>query len=53
MFDKGTSANKNANEIGMTLQNVNRMFACRIVNSRYVKLIEHLGYDIEVNYVER
>ena len=42
-----------AHELGMQQPNVTRTFDGKILPDRFVGLLEQMGYDIKVTYVER
>ena len=51
----GTNQVKIARDIGITPSYINRMLRKRIniVNKTYIRILESLGYDIELTYVKR
>ena len=54
-IEKETTQAQLAEDIGTTGQYVNRIIKKKdgVINKTFVQMIESLGYDIEIRYVER
>ena len=54
-IENGTTQAQLAEDIGITRSYVNRVIKKTdgVVNNTYVKMMEALGYDIEITYVKR
>ena len=54
-IENGTTQAQIAKDIGITRSYVNRVIKKPdgVVNNTYVKMMEALGYDIELTYVKR
>ncbi len=54
-IENGTTQAQIAEDIGITRSYVNRVIKKPdgVVNNTYVKMMEALGYDIEITYVKR
>lgn len=54
-IESGKTQVQIAEEINMTSQYVNRVFKKKdgIINNTFVQIMEALGYDIEINCVQR
>ena len=54
-IENGTTQAQIAEDIGITRSYVNRVIKKPdgVVNNTYVKMMEALGYDIELTYVKR
>ena len=53
--EEGITQTKVAEMIGVSLPYVNRIIRGReqIVNKTFVKMLDELGYDVELTYVQR
>lgn len=54
-IEEGTTQTEIAEAIGVSLPYVNRITKGReqIVNKTFIKIMEELGYDVELTYVKR
>lgn len=53
--EEGTTQKELAGQIGVSLPYVNRVTRCReqLVNKTFLKMLDELGYDVELTYVKR
>ncbi|MBQ3257152.1 MAG: XRE family transcriptional regulator [Oscillospiraceae bacterium] len=53
-IDENTTLTELANQIGTTKQYVSRLLVNNnLVNKMFVRLVEELGYDIEIQFIKR
>ena len=55
LIESGTTQTEMAEKLGVTLSYVNRITKGReqIVNKTFVKMMDELGYDVELTYKKR
>ena len=55
LIESGTTQTEVAEKVGVTLSYVNRITKGReqIVNKTFVKMMDELGYDVELTYKKR
>ena len=55
MIESGQTQTEIAEKVGVSLSYVNRITKGReqIVNKTFVKMLEELGYDVELTYVKK
>ena len=53
-IDENTTLTELANQVGTTKQYVSRLLVNNnLVNKMFVRLVEELGYDIEIQFIKR